>query len=285
MTGLVTSTVPEVSVLMTAYNRQDIIKEAIESVLSSEFEDFEFIVVDDCSNDGTFEVALSYAAHDDRVRAFKNEINLGDYPNRNKAASYAQGKYLKYLDSDDRIYPWGLGAFVQCMEHFPEAGFGLAARAEYDRPHPVLFSPREAYLEEYMGRELFGRAPGSAIIRRDAFETVGGFSGIRQLGDFEFWHKIGARYPLVTLPPALVWDGVYSGQEKLVNTDTDKAAMRAKIIRVALAAPECPLDAKEQEAALNSVRRRYGKTFWRLLLRRFDVFEAIAYRKTVLAQL
>lgn len=267
---------------MTAYNREAFIGNAIASVLASDFTDFELVIVDDGSNDRTVEVARKYGAKDSRIHVFENERNLGDYPNRNKAASYARGSYLKYVDSDDMVYPWGLGVMVRCMQKFPEAGFGLSARAEFDRPHPVLFSPAEAYREEFLGRELFGRAPGSAIILRAAFESVGGFSGMRQLGDFEFWLKIGACYPLVTLPPALSWDRVHPGQEKNANTDTEKMAMRVELVRAALASSACPLDQATLDTALRLYRGRLWRSFWHLLVKRRDFRGALDYRRMVL---
>src|SRR5918993_1638629 len=117
--------VPLVSVLMTAYNREKYIGEAIESVLSSTYTNFELIITDDCSNDRTVPIAKEYADKDGRVKVFVNEKNLGDYKNRNQAASYARGKYIKYLDSDDMMYPYTLQIMVGFMEQFPDAGFGL----------------------------------------------------------------------------------------------------------------------------------------------------------------
>src|SRR5260370_37746092 len=92
---------PLVSVLMTAYNREKYIAQAIESVLASTYTNFELIIVDDRSTDYSVEIARGYERKDKRVRVHVNEKNLGDYPNRNKAASYAVGKYIRYLDSDD----------------------------------------------------------------------------------------------------------------------------------------------------------------------------------------
>ncbi|MDF1731432.1 MAG: glycosyltransferase family A protein [Minwuia sp.] len=280
-----TKPAPTVSVLMTAYNRADFIADAMGSVLASDFTDFELIVVDDGSSDRTVEIARELEATDSRVRVYQNEKNLGDYPNRKHAASLATGKYLKYVDSDDMIYPWGLGVFVRCMEKFPEAGFGLSAHSAPDRPHPMIFSPAEAYREEFHGRELFGRAPGSGIIRRDAYEAVGGFSGMRQLGDMEFWLKIGARYPVVTLPPALVWDRVHGGQEKNADSDTEKAAMRADVVIAALNSPDCPLDMAERQAALEAYRSKLHRPLWRELLHPDRIGNALTYRRTVLARL
>jgi glycosyltransferase involved in cell wall biosynthesis len=267
-------------VLMTAYNRADFIGTAIESVLASDFEDFELIVVDDGSKDATVDIANEYAAMDTRVQIYRNPQNLGDYPNRNRAASLASGHYLKYVDSDDAIYPWGLSTMVRCMDRFPESGYGLSARSEYDRPHPVLFTPYEAYREEFFGRELFGRAPGSAIIRRTAFEAVGGFSGSRDTGDYELWHKIGARYCLVSLPPALLWDRVHPGQESNNHNEIERAVRKADVVRTALDDLHCPLSVWEKKIARKAFRQKYRHLVWRYLLRHGRLSEAWLIHKS-----
>src|SRR5262249_30288951 len=96
---------PPVSVVMTAYNREDLIAASIDSVLAQTFADFELVIVDDCSSDGTAEIARAYERTDARVRVVVNEQNLGDYPNRNRAASLVRGSLFKYHDSDDLMYP------------------------------------------------------------------------------------------------------------------------------------------------------------------------------------
>jgi glycosyltransferase involved in cell wall biosynthesis len=83
---------PLVSVLMTAYNRENYIVEAIESVLSSTYTNFELIVVDDGSTDNTVNIARGYAHKDDRIKVYVNTKNLGDYANRNNAAKKAKGE-------------------------------------------------------------------------------------------------------------------------------------------------------------------------------------------------
>ena len=75
--------------------------EAIESVLASSYSNFELIIVDDGSSDSTVSIARKYEVEDNRVKLYVNKKNLGDYPNRNYAATLAKGHYLKYLDSDD----------------------------------------------------------------------------------------------------------------------------------------------------------------------------------------
>ena len=130
---------PLVSVLMTAYNRERYISEAIESVLTSTYTNFELIILDDCSTDRTVEIAEGFALMDPRIRVYVNENNLGDYRNRNKAAEYAKGKYIKYCDSDDKIFDWTLNYCVKMMEKHPDAGMGIlnlnkALKQEYLKP-------------------------------------------------------------------------------------------------------------------------------------------------------
>src|SRR5262249_31790876 len=159
---------------------------------------------------------------------------------------HAVGKYLKYLDSDDMIYPHGLAIMVECMERFPEAGYGLSESADEQRPHPVLLGPSEAYRRHFFERDLFGRAPGSSIVWRAAFEAVGGFSGIRDAGDFQLWLTLSSRYPVVTMPRDLVWDRVHDGQEQHAHSGFDKNRKRWELAIEALASDSCPLTPEER---------------------------------------
>lgn len=200
------NTAPLVSVLMTAYNRELYLGAAIESVLASSFQDFELIITDDCSTDKTLDIANGYARKDARVRVYGNEKNLGDYPNRNRAASYARGKYLKYLDADDLIYKYSLAYMVEAMECFPEAGLGISYNTIDDlQPYPHLFTPEQTYQTEYLGKSILGCGPSAAIVRRDVFENLNGFSGRQFLGDRELWLKIASLYNVVKLQPSLIW--------------------------------------------------------------------------------
>lgn len=205
---------PLVSVLMTAYNREKYIADAIESVLASSYKNFELIIVDDGSKDKTVEIARSYEVRDTRVRVYVNEANLGDYPNRNKAAGYAKGKYLKYIDADDTIYPWGLDILVSVMEKFPGSKWGLCSLDQFkDRPFPFELLPAEAYEYHYFGPSLFHKAPLSSIIDRTAFEEIGGFKKIRMAGDFEMWHRLAEKYPVTLMPHGIVWSREHQSQE------------------------------------------------------------------------
>jgi glycosyltransferase involved in cell wall biosynthesis len=253
---------PIVSVLMTAYNSEKYIGEAIESVLASTLRDFELIVVDDGSADKTVEIVKKYATLDQRVRFYINEKNLGDYPNRNMAASYASGKYIKYLDADDLIYFYGIEVMVNYMERFPGAGFGLASKADDNKPFPVLLQPKEAYLEHFFGFSHFDRAPGSSIILNEAFKKVGGFSGKRMIGDYELWFKLGRLYPMVKLPHETYWNRQHDMQEsKSAYAKKKYASLRLETLNEALAHPECPLTSEDIRRVRNQIKKQKQKNF------------------------
>jgi glycosyltransferase involved in cell wall biosynthesis len=197
---------PLVSVLITVFNRERYLEAAVDSVLSQTMQDFEIIIVDDVSTDGSVEIARDYAARDARIRFVRNESNLGDYPNRNRAASLATGKYLKYVDADDAIYPHALAVMVGGMEKWPESGLGLSLNIiDPPQPYPFVSSPKDVVREHFLGRGILGAGPSAAIIRRDSFVAAGQFSGRQFIGDTELWLKLAQRQPVVSLPPALVW--------------------------------------------------------------------------------
>lgn len=248
---------PTVSVLMTAYNREDLIAEAIESVLSSVYEDFELIIVDDCSKDRTAEIAKLYAAKDKRISVYINEQNLGDYNNRNHAASYATGKYIKYSDSDDIMYPHCLQVMVAAMEKYPEAGFALCAKEDHHHTYPMLVSGKEAYHEHFEGFGHFDRAPGSAIIRKDVFDKVGGFSGERMIGDSDLWFRIAMYYPLVKMVVGLYWSRLHEAQEsQTAYAQKQYVALRNMIIERYFTHNDCPLTQAEKNKYRQQVKKR-----------------------------
>lgn len=254
---------PLVSVLMTAYNREKYIAQAIESVLHSTFTDFELIIVDDTSSDNTLRIIRDYANKDKRIKVYSNEQNLGDYPNRNKAASLATGKYLKYVDSDDMIYPYGLEVFAEAMEKYPEAVLGITSRnAVPVTPFPILLSPEQSYKRHFFEYGILDYGPTGVIIRRDAFYDMGGFSGKRYIGDQECWFKMAAAYPILELPPALTFWRQHDGQEFKAGShgiDSGYFMMNLPLLRTVLQQESCPLSHTEKKKILRLYKKIYSR--------------------------
>jgi glycosyltransferase involved in cell wall biosynthesis len=245
---------PLVSVLMTTYNREKYLSEAIDSVLASTYANFELIIVDDGSTDKTIDIAGEYLAKDARIKFYRNRSNLGDYPNRNMAASYATGTYLKYVDADDYIYPWGLALLVEMMEQFPGAGWGLCSLDQYvKRPFPFELTPKEAYEYHYRGPGLFHKAPLSSIIRRNVFEKAGGFSPQRMVGDNEMWHRLALQYNVLLMPQGIVWYREHDQQE--INDYHEYRVAYERISVSYLNNPGCPLDRPAVDSILRRKRR------------------------------
>src|SRR3954452_9077747 len=92
---------PKVSVCVDSFNYGRFLPEAIESILAQTFQDFEVIILDDCSTDDSFAVAQRYAARDNRIKALRNSRNLGMMRNRNACLAQARGDYVKWLHADD----------------------------------------------------------------------------------------------------------------------------------------------------------------------------------------
>lgn len=276
-----------VSVLMTVYNREKYLSDAIQSVLASTFQDFELILVDDGSRDRSVEIARHWEMQDRRVRLHVNQKNLGDYGNRMQAASLAGGTYIKYVDSDDLIYPHGIEVMVRNMERYPEAAVAIAhSLSEEDRPYPILLTPDESYRRHFLGRGCFGCGPGGAIIRRDVFESRGGFRpewGV--LADLEFWQRVAAVYPILLQQPALTWWRKHEGQEYRIGNAAKVYLERGyELAMRSLLASECPLSAVDRELALWRLKKQHARRILSIGLRGgHPVFAYSAFRKSDLS--
>lgn len=251
---------PLVSILMTSFNREKYISTAIESVIQLNYRNWELIVCDDSSSDSTFTIAMKYSVSDARIRVFKNENNLGDYPNRNRAASYANGKYIKYLDADDYIYKYGIDIMVESLESFPDAALGLSrSQSDFDI-YPICLSPSEAYKEHFIGNYLLTNSPAGAIIRLDKFKELGGFSGVRHIGDFELWLKLSGKYPVVKILPGLVHWRRHDAQENAISKKKDHLFLDKYFMNIKFACgPDSPLNEYDKKAAYEKIQKNFLK--------------------------
>ena len=105
---------------MSVYNGEEYLAEAVDSVLNQSFEDFELIIINDCSTDKTGEILERYAARDARVRVHTNEVNLRLPSSLNKAISLAEGKYIARMDADDICLPDRFEKQYAFMEAHPD---------------------------------------------------------------------------------------------------------------------------------------------------------------------
>ena len=107
---------PAISLIMSVYNGEDYLAETIDSVLNQTFKDWEFIIINDCSNDKTLEILEEYASKDSRIKVHINEVNLRLPSSLNKALSLSKGKYIARMDADDICMPDRLEKQYRFME-------------------------------------------------------------------------------------------------------------------------------------------------------------------------
>lgn len=107
---------PDISVIMSVYNGETYLEEAIESVINQTFENWELIIINDCSTDSTADILSSFAIKDERIKVHTNEVNLKLPSSLNKAISLCNGKYIARMDADDICLPERLEKQYKFME-------------------------------------------------------------------------------------------------------------------------------------------------------------------------
>jgi glycosyltransferase involved in cell wall biosynthesis len=112
---------PTVGLGMPVYNGERYVREAIRSVLAQTLDDFELVISDNASSDGTEAICRAFAAEDPRVRYFRNETNVGAHPNFNVSFNRSRGKYFKWIAHDDLLYPRYLEECVAVLDSNPDA--------------------------------------------------------------------------------------------------------------------------------------------------------------------
>lgn len=112
---------PKLSIGLPVYNGENFLASSIESLLAQTYTDFELIICDNASTDGTREICEKYASDDARVKYFPNEQNLGAAPNHNRTYELSTGEYFKWAAHDDELHPEFLSRCMDQIEHSPDS--------------------------------------------------------------------------------------------------------------------------------------------------------------------
>lgn len=196
-----TAPLPQFSVVIPLYNKRPYIRRAVESVLGQTHTDFELIIVDDGSTDGSADVLAGIV--DARLKLIR-QPNQGVGAARNTGIAHACGAWLALLDADDAWLPHHLAELVRIISTNPQAGMiSCAYREVVDANIPAVFEGADRvgairqvnYFEEAAKRKGFINA-SSVAIRRDAVQAVGGFSGLKAGEDIEYWVKVALQFPV-----------------------------------------------------------------------------------------
>lgn len=244
---------PLVSILMTAYNREQFIAQAIESVMAIDYINFELIIVDDGSTDKTVPIIEEWLEIDIRIKVFKNDQNLGDYPNRNKAATYAHGKYLVYVDSDDRMFADALSKFVEAMETY-QCSFGIFSQS--GNPEVFMLEPANIIPAHFFRKPILNFGPVATIVTKDYFNQVGCFPvKYGPANDMYYNLKASSKTNTLVFPFPLVDYRVHEGQE--FNNKYSYLYNNYLYLRDALCELNLPLNAAEKALLSKKNKRRF----------------------------
>ena len=197
-----TSNNPEISVIMSVYNGEKYLGEAIESILNQTFTDFEFIIVNDGSTDNSLEIIKSY--DDERIKVTNNEKNIGLTKSLNKALKVARGEYIARQDADDVSMPNRFEEQMKYLEKYPEAAL-LGTSVYLIDEYGEIMGKRIALANP--GNEPFKTnqfSHGSVVFKKEIIDKLGGYNELfRYVQDYELWLRIAKYYEMRNLTQIL----------------------------------------------------------------------------------
>ncbi|RZK22587.1 MAG: glycosyltransferase, partial [Flavobacterium sp.] len=188
-----------ISVILPVYNGGEYLKKSIQSVLSQSFSHFEFLVIDDCSTDGSFEWIKE--VDDDRIQLHRNQYNRGLFYNLNFLIKLSSGNLIKLWSQDDIMYANCLAQVVDFHEKYPNIGFSYSGRDMIDEEGRIKVNLMADNTPEIIPTMLHahiayhtGSIAGNisnTCITRCALDTVGFFhEGMKISADFDMWVRL-----------------------------------------------------------------------------------------------
>ncbi len=199
---------PKVSVIMSVYNGARYLKEAIDSILNQTFSDFEFLIVDDCSNDNSPQILEEYAKKDNRVRIITNEFNLGLTKNLNTAIRQAKGEYIARFDCDDVSLPDRFKEQVEYLDSHKECGVVSMWADVIDGNGKKTRTIKYPTTDQDLRKVLISYNPffhPGIMLRKEVFDTVGLYDeSWRFAQDYELYFRIAKKYKLANIPKILL---------------------------------------------------------------------------------
>lgn len=178
----------KISILMPTYNVETFVEEAVRSILSQTYQNFELIVVDDCSTDNTFTILQDLAEEDDRIILEHNEKNSKICVTLNKAWSLAKGDFIARMDGDDISMPERLSVLLSFLNDHPDIDLVGSQVISIREDGEVISKKQYLRTPEFIKR---GNKYGPAVVhiwmaRREVYEALNGYRNIPFAEDYDF---------------------------------------------------------------------------------------------------
>jgi glycosyltransferase involved in cell wall biosynthesis len=191
---------PLISIVLPTYNGSHYLREAIDSCLAQTYQNWELIVVDDCSTDGTPEIIAEYAGRDSRVRSIRHEVNRKLPQALNTGHAAARGEYLTWTSDDNRFFPAAIEEMTRFLEQHPSVALVYSdcvlidEHGKYLRDFPSQPPSRLAYVDTL----------ACFLYRRSMYETLGGYDADLFLAeDYEYWLRAYRQFEFAQLHQVL----------------------------------------------------------------------------------
>lgn len=193
-----------VSIIMSVYNAENYLNEAIDSILNQTFQDFEFIIVEDASTDSSYKILKEY--EDKRIKIIRNKSNIGLTRSLNKALKYATGKYIARMDADDICMPTRLEKQIHYMEkHRNVALISCSFMRFGESEQKTIIRMNEVQIK---GQLMFGSVlphPGF-IFRREIYSKykIRYNEKMKYAQDYDFQVRVARKFKIACLPDILI---------------------------------------------------------------------------------
>lgn len=212
---------------MSAYNSEKYIRESIDSLLGQTFKDWELIVIDDNSTDGTVKIVNDYKERDIRVFLLRSEANIGPEATKNIGLSVAKGKYIAILDSDDLAAPNRLEIQYQYLEQNPQVslvGSFVTTIDENGKPIGDTEQPTDFDMIKFIliNKNCFTHS--SIMFRKEVVARIGGYcDNVRNAGEYDLYSRLSTESMITNITLPLVYYRIHPNSV-LTSPDSRKIA-------------------------------------------------------------
>ena len=212
---------PSVSVVMGVFNGGDFLAQAVESILCQSFKDFEFIIVDDGSNDASASTLDAFQGRDARIRVVHQQ-NSGLIHALNRGCALARGRYIGRMDADDVALPGRLASQVALLESRPSVVLVGGAVDYIDAKGNKLLTSRNPLTDKEIKRALLDSSVfwhPTVLFSREAFASLGGYRNIPDAEDYDLWLRMAECGELANLPQVLLRYRLHSQQVSVLRCE------------------------------------------------------------------
>jgi len=229
------SKIPKVTVLLSVYNGEKYLKEAIDSILNQTFKDFEFLIINDGSTDKSLQIINSYT--DRRIKLINNKINIGLQKNLHKGINLAIGEYIARMDADDISLPERLKVQVEFMDKHPKIGICGTWVKKLGRSANFV-SKYYSVPDEVKASLLFNTslAHPSVFIRKKFFikYNLNYNQELNESEDYDLWTRCIDFFPISNINKILLYYRYHmesKSQKGIIELKNNSAIIRIKQLR------------------------------------------------------